>query len=71
MRERDKGSERLLHKREKEMKDKRILEGRETGMKVERAGMRDDERRAEERDRKQPSVSHSANLNCEGKEGMH
>lgn len=59
MRERDKGSERLLHKGEKEMKDKRILEGRETGMKVERAGMRDDERRAEERDRQQPSVSQS------------
>lgn len=51
-----------MRKAEKEMKDKRILEGRE--MKVERAGLWDDEMSAEERDRKHPSVNHSSNLNC-------
>lgn len=47
---------------EKEIKDKRILEGRETEMKVGgAAGMWDDEKRAEEKEKKkQPLVCHSA-----------
>ena len=54
------------------MKDRRIVEGRE--MKVgSRAGMWDDEKRAErgERDGKHLSVTHSASLNWENKRGMH
>lgn len=57
-----------MHEGEKEIKDKRILEGRETEMKVERAGMWDDEKRAEDRDRKHLSVKQ---LNCENKKEMH
>lgn len=57
-----------MRKGEKEIKDKRILEGRETEMKVERAGMWDDEKRAEDRDRNHLSVKQ---LNCENKREMH
>lgn len=46
------------------MKDKRILEGSETERKVERAGMWDDEKRAEDKDRKHWSVKQ---LNSENK----
>lgn len=55
---------RLLRKGENEMKDKRILEGRESEMKVERAGMWDDEKkeRGPERDRKHLSINHPANI---------